>query len=171
MPEFETVHEGEPVGLDADGKQNRGGLRPLDGKQNSVERRDDHVKIPGELTQVRLVGGRIASIGHDHKVVRGEARDDQVVDDASLVGQQERIFGLRELSATGLKRTGAVEQRPGPGTGYVEQLHVQDVEEADMLARVKVLLHHAGRIGQRHRPAGKGAETRAGRLVQIFEWE
>ena len=40
-----------------------------------------------------------------------------------------------------------------------------------MLARVQMLLHHAGRIGERHRPAGEGAETRACVPVQIFEWK
>ena len=49
-----------------------------------------------------------------------------------------------------------------PGARHLDQLHVRDVEQAGMLAGMQMLLHDAGRIGKRHRPAGKGAETRAG---------
>ena len=60
-------------------------------------------------------------------------------------------------------------QRRGAGSGNIEQLHVRDVEQPGLLARVQVLLHHAGRIGERHRPAGKPAKARTGGLMQIFE--
>ena len=61
----------------------------------------------------------------------------------------------------------AAPRRRGPDD--LEQLHVRDVEQAGMLAGVQVLLHHAGRIGERHRPAGKGAKAGAGGDVQILE--
>src|SRR3954467_638486 len=40
-----------------------------------------------------------------------------------------------------------------------------------MLARVLVLFHDAGRISERHRPAGEPAEPRAGGAMQILEGE
>ena len=100
-------------------EQHRRGFRSLDGKEDAVERRDDDVEILGELSQMRLVGGRIAGVGHDHEALRREPRDDQVVDDAGLVGQQERVFGLREFERTGLqagRRGRAAPRRPGPDT-------------------------------------------------------
>ena len=83
--------------------------------------------------------------------------------------EEEGVFRLRDVERAGIERAGAVEQRGRARSADLEQLHVRDVEQAGMLAGVQMLLHDAGRIGQRHRPAGEGAKTRAGGDVQIFE--
>ncbi len=127
------------------------------------------VEILGQRAQMRFVGGGVAGIGDDHEALVAEPGDDQVVDDAGGLVEEEGVFGLRDLERAGIQRAGAVEQRRGAGTADLEQLHVRDVEQAGMLAGVKMLLHHAGRIGERHRPAGKRAKARACGLVQIFE--
>ena len=65
----------------------------------------------------------------------------------------------------------SADQLGGARSRHLEQPHVRNVEQAGMLARVQVLLHDAGRIGDRHRPAGKRPEARAGRDMQVFEGE
>jgi hypothetical protein len=46
---------------------------------------------------------------------------------------------------------------------------MRDVEQASLLARVKMLLQHAERIGDRHVPAGEAAEAGVRRLVQRLQ--
>jgi len=116
-----------------------------------------------------LVLDSVAGIGNDHEAVVSEARDDQIVDDACRLVEEEGVFGLRDIQRAGVKRAGAVQQRRGARTADGKKLHMRDVEQAGMLARVQVLLHHAGRVGERHRPAGERAETRSRGLMQILE--
>ena len=61
------------------------------------------------------------------------------------------------------------DQIRGARPGHVEQPHMRDVEQAGMLAGVQVFLHDAGRIGDRHRPAGERPE--AGRCVDVKVFE
>ncbi len=116
-----------------------------------------------------FVGFGIAGIGDHHEAFVAEPGDDQVVEDAGRFVEEEGVFRLGDFQRAGIERAGAVEQSDRARAADLEQLHVRDVEQAGMLASVKMLLHHAGRIGQRHRPAGERAKAGTGGRVQILE--
>ena len=79
---LEALHEDKLVGVDAGRRERRRRLRPLDRQEDAVERLDGGVEILGQRTQMRLVGGGVAGVGHDHEALVAEPGDDQVVDDA-----------------------------------------------------------------------------------------
>ena len=64
-------------------------FRPLDRQEHAVERLDLAVEAAGQLAADALRRCRIAGIGDDHEAVVAEPRDDQVVDDAGLVVEEE----------------------------------------------------------------------------------
>ena len=100
-----------------------------------------------------------------------EPGHDQVVDDAGLLVEEERVFRLRHRQPRRIERAGSGDQIGRTRSGHFEQLHMRNVEQAGMLAGMQVLLHDAGRIGDRHRPAGKRPEAGGRRDVQVLEGE
>ena len=120
---------------------------------------------------MRLVGGGITCIGDDHETIGCDAGDNQVIDDARIFVQEKRIFGMLNFQFAGVDRASPVEHGYGAWSRHLKQLHMRDVEQADMFARVQMFLHDAGRIGQRHGPAGKGTEFGARGSMQILEWK
>jgi hypothetical protein len=168
LTRLDAVHEGQRSRFDPGAGKHCPGFRPLDGQEHAVERIDLAVEVLGQIAQMRFVGCRIPGIGHDHEAVCAKPGCDQVVEDAGLIVQEESQLRLRNFEAIGVERAGLRQQCGGVRPGHLKQLHVRNIEQSGMFACVKVLLHHAGRIGQRHRPARKRSEARACRPVQIL---
>ena len=128
-------------------------------------------KPAASALQMRFVDRGVAGVGHDHEAIGGKPGDDEVVDDAGLLVEEERIFRLRQRQPGGVQRAGPGDQPGGTWSRQLEQPHMRNVEQAGMLACMQMLLHDAGRIGDRHGPAGKWPETGAGGDMKVFEGE
>ena len=96
---LDAVHEQQRAGLDAGPRQRCPGFRPLDRQEHAVERLDLAVEAGGERAQMRFVLGGVAGIGDDHEALVAEPRDDEVVDDAGLLVEEEGVFRLRRSPA------------------------------------------------------------------------
>ena len=168
VPGLDAVHEGERAGLDAGARQGLPRL-PDPGSPGRRGRAASTFASKSSASARRCASSvaGVAGIGDDHEALVAEPRDDQVVDDAGLLVEEEGVFRLARSQAR-RHRSGQArfEQCRGSRDRDLEQLHVRDVEQAGMLAGMEMLLHHAGRIGERHRPAGKRAEARAGGLCR-----
>ena len=159
----------ERAGLDAGAVKGCHRLGSLDRQKDTIERRNDALQAVGERPETGFVLVGIAGVRHDHKTRRAEPGDDQIVDDARRVGEEERVFGLPLFQRQGIERAGLRQERRAARAGHFEQFHVGNIEQPGMIACVKVLLHHARRIGERHPPAGESAEARPREVMQIFE--
>jgi len=89
------------------------GFGSLDGEEDAVEGSDSYVEITGQGAQMRFVGGGVAGIGDDHETLLAEPGDDEVVEHAGLIVQEQCVFGLRGRDRGGIERAGAVEQGDG----------------------------------------------------------
>ena len=85
--------------------------------------------------------------------------------------RKKEYFDCDSASPPASERAGRGDQIGGTWSRQLEQPHVRNVEQAGMLASMQMLLHDAGRIGDRHRPAGKWPETGAGGDMKVFEGE
>ncbi len=111
----------------------------------------------------------IASIGDNHIAIFAKARDDKIVKNAAFFIKEESIFRLPYPKRCGIKRTGLLQKFRRFRAGHFDQLHMGDVKKTDMSAGVKVLLHHAERISDRHVPASKAAKARASFFMQVMQ--
>ena len=168
---LEALHEEKMLSIDAGCGQRGSGFRSLQREEYPVERLHLAIQAVGEGLQPRRVGIGVTGIGDDHEALVAQPGDDQIVQDSGTLVEQERVFRLVFCQRCRVERAGARQQRIGLSAGHQNELHMRDVEEARMLARVQVLLHHAGRIGQRHGPAGEGPETGSGGFMQILKGE
>jgi hypothetical protein len=120
--------------------------------------------------EMALVGLGIAGIGDHHEAV-GPSRvtiRSSMMPASSFRKKVYLDFPRRSPWDRGGRPMRALRRLPAR---QLEQLHVGDVEQAGLFARVKMLLHHAVGIGERHRPTGKGAETGAGLAMHGIEWK
>ena len=94
---LDAVHEGERARLDAGGVERGLGFRPLDRQEDTVERFDPGVEVLRKRLQMGFVGDGVAGIGDDHEAGIAEPRDDEVVEDAGLLIEEEGELGLRRF--------------------------------------------------------------------------
>ena len=93
------------------------GPRALDGDERRAQRRvvEGGVVAREPLAQRGRDGFAIGRVGHDHEALTGDAVDDQVVDDAAVVGADHRVvraaFGQARRVADDRRREAAAPRR------------------------------------------------------------
>ena len=96
-----------------------------------------------------------AGVDHDEQPV-GAARDHQVVEDAAVVGGEERVALLEHPEVDDVDGDQRLQRRGGIVADQQHLAHVGHVEQAGLRAGVLVLGHHAGGVLDRHVVAGEG---------------
>ena len=108
----------------------------------------------GECSCDRLTVARV----RDHEIPLGaEAVDDDVVDDAAIVSQQERVLRAADRQRREFAPKGVVKQLARARSRDEKFGHVRDVEDAGGFAHGAVL-GEVRRIANRHLPATKIGE-------------
>ncbi len=166
---FKAAHESKlgtgQTGIIDDGFR----FRALNGEEYAVERIDFDVLTRCGFIQMLDIGIGIASVSDDHETVFAKARDDQIVQHTAVIIEEESVFRLTFLQHSRVKRTGFGKKRCCLHARNFDQLHMRNIEKARMFTRMKMLLHYAQRIGDRHVPASKAAEARASLFMQILQ--
>ncbi len=144
-------------------------FRPLKSKKHTVKRIDLNVLARCSFRQMLDIGIGIARIGDNHETVFAKTRDDQIVQNAAIIIEEESVLRLAFLQHNRVKRTGFGKKRSGIRARNLDQLHMRNVEKARMFTRMKMFLHDAQRIGDRHVPTSKAAEARASLFMQILQ--
>src|SRR5690606_7030781 len=107
----------------------------------------------------------ISGVRHDNEALRARARDNEVVDNARLIVEEHGVFRPALSESSGIERAGARQEGGGIRAANLEKPHMGDIEQPRFFSCMKVLLHHAGSVAERHTPAGESAKARAGLLV------
>ncbi len=168
--EFGTCrrHEGQAGALATRTGQNGGRRRPLQRQQGPVLH-GDVIDVAGQMRPnmrvVRLLARRIDDQHQPAVVVRrGRARDDQVVENAAGLVEQQRIAhapGAEALEGPRRQRLQRLCRGLMVGTGNEALAHMRDVEQAGLFTRPGMFgdnafkLHRHGIAGKRHQPAAE----------------
>ena len=147
------------------------GLQPGQRHQRLVDPVDGQARAQG--AQQGEIGLAIAGIDH-HADLVAEVDHHQVVLDAALRVQQQRVALLAERPVVEVDRQRGLERGAQGGRLAVARrdaqlAHVRDIEEPGLAAGVQVLGLQAGRVLDRHVPAGECAHARAQAAVQGVE--
>ena len=158
---------GEELGCRLEHRARSGPLHREEGRGvGAVVDRD--AVIGGALREGGDHGIPIRCVRDDEVLVIGDAVDDEVVDDAAVLVEDERVLRL----ADGERRQPAGERLVEEGAGGLaddgDLGHVRDVEEARGRAH-RVVLGEVGGVADRHLPAGEVGEARAERDVLLVQ--
>jgi len=138
------------------------GLRPLQGHQRPVlQAIDSHLAgqlVVDDLEVVLLAG----AIDHHEQAVIVGAAGHQVVDDAALLVQKDRIALLAGLQADKVAGRHLFEGRQGRNPPQAGLAHMGDVEQAGVLTGPEVLFEHAVLVLHGHGIAREGHHAGAG---------
>jgi len=118
------------------------------------------------------IRGGAGGIHHHHHLMvtchQATVIDNQVVKDASLFIEQDRVLGFPRSDAPQIRRhqplQGVLHCRSPQG----KHPHMGNVKDSNGIAHSPVLHHHPGKL-QGHDPAGKGVKTRSSRLGSLME--
>ena len=155
-------------------------LRPDVGKQLECDRalQRDHGRLVAlvghdgaallEPLEVRQVGRDVAGVDHQQPDLVGQLVDDQIVDYATLLVEQERILRLPFLEAVDIAGERLAQQILGSGAGYLELTHMRDIKDAGAGADGAMLLIDAD-VVDRHLPAAKLDHACAEFLVAVVQ--
>ena len=110
----------------------------------------------------------VARVRDDEEAVLAGAVDDQVVEDAALASQQQRVLGLEVGERGELAGERVVESLRGIRAQHRDLGHVAEVEEPGGGAH-GVVLGEVGAVAHRHEPAGEVGEARARGDVHLVE--
>lgn len=154
------AHEDQRRHLAGEPGESVHGLRALQREQRqigAVDERDGGWQMRHHVGDVAVLGGAVDDDVEMIAAIRGH----QVVDDAAVVVEQQRIAHAVLAQREEIARHQLLERRGGPLAADFELAHVADVEQAGALARPAVLghdafeLHGHGIARERHHAAAQ----------------
>ncbi len=110
----------------------------------------------------------VARVGDDHVLGLAQAVDDQVVQDAAVLGDDHGVAGAARSDRGDVAHQGVVQEGGGLRAGDGDLAHVGQVEQTGPGADGVVLVTLTG-VPQGHVPAGEVGHGRAQRSVQRVE--
>ena len=113
-----------------------------------------------------MIGVAAAGVDHQEQMVAGLA-DDQVVEDAARLVGELRVARAPRRQALDVARHQPLERRRGVGAVQSDLAHVRDVEQGGGGAAMLVLGQDAGRVLDRHLPAGERHHLAAQLAMEI----
>ena len=149
-----TLHSDERHLVAAIGDSDVEGCRALEQRGNHGEAvaRVSHHEVLGLAGSATLTGGI----------------DDEVVDDAAGLVEQQAVFCLHRRDCREFASKRKVEERTGVRAGHSDFGHVGDVKDSGGCAH-GVVLGEVGAVTHGHLPTGKVGERRTQRDVNVVE--
>ena len=110
----------------------------------------------------------VSRVGDDEVAILGGAVDDDVIDDAAVLGQHERVLRLADPHTRVIAREGVVQERAAGLSRHQELGHVRDVEQARGVAH-RVVFGEVGCVAHGHQPATEVGERSTEGDMSIVE--
>ena len=164
----DRAHERDAVDAGDEPRQHRSSQRPLQRQEGAVgEHLDvDQMLEPG--AQMGDVGDLAGGVDDEGESIAG-AGHHQIVDDAAVVVEQQRVAHAVRRQRRDIARDQRFQRARRGGAGEAELAHVRDVEEPGPRPRVQVLGDDAGLVLHRHLVAGERHHPRAVRDMEIVK--
>ena len=150
--------------------QHGAGVGALQGDQGDVVALVGDERVESGRAGAELVGDDpgVRGVRDDHVAVVAGAVDDEVVDDAAVLGEQQRVLRLADLDRRELAGERVVERGGRARSEQDDLAHVREVEEAGRRAH-GVVLGEVARVAHGHLPAREVGERGAGGAMHRVE--
>ncbi len=150
------LHEGKLCRVRRMGRQHLGGLRSLQGQQRPVfQAVDSHLASQLGVDDLEVVFLAGAVDHHEQAVVIGPAGH-QIVDDAALLVQKDRVTLLAGLQPDEVAGCHLFEGRQGRNAPQASLAHMGNVEQASAFPGPEMLFQHPIPVLHGHGIAGEG---------------